>query len=236
VKYEFHHPIFRLLRPILLLMAVMFSATGCDRVEGVFMTAGEKVLAAHPWPHEVAISKAHLLESVDSNHEDGKRIRTKIKHSVELRAIACQGVTLIGRFDSVNTVKARSIDKECIRNKDSEFAEWIGLTRIMYKLRMPALVARADLIQSIDLPEARAISFFNLASEANVGVVRALNGSLNIVNMSTGKAISSFPTPTTNLPQTWVSPNGRVLSLAVDYQRATFVDAETGNTLLSTTK
>lgn len=218
----------------LLALALCVGATGCSRINEAAMPVTDKINAAYPVSPEVRLAEERLLTLVADDGAALDDVKARVVQRMSLRALACSQNASIGRLDSVESVKKLAMDRSCFQEQDAELQRFYGIRTIGALLGKPPLrpLKPAGPIAVLPKGKLSGIYWGKLARDAGVGVLRDGSGEGAVVEMPGATLIAALPRMTmVSDHATSVSPNGRVLVFHGHGQGATFIEAESGNTL-----
>lgn len=222
------------MRNLVILLAASASLAGCDRMQAAFTPIPEKINAAFPLPDETELARARLVAALEQDKPAQEAVNAQVAQLMNARALACTATTPIGRFDTPFRIKAKVTDPQCFTKQDAQLDEWIAVRRIGLALRAPALVPAAPLPARALLPNTlENFSSAHLAAQANVLLLRNYQHKSQVVQVPTGKELSSFSVEGSGRAS--LSPNGR-LAAVPGVKVLRIVDVESGKVLWTTDK
>jgi hypothetical protein len=194
----------------------------------------EKFAKAFPPSAEVRISYENLETLTTASVASLKSFKENYESRLMMRALTCSQGSSISRFDSVEKIKKLEIDRECLKEQDSQLLQLIGLKLVGIRLSEPPLrpmvkLGTPSIIHSVDGIEPYMVK---AASKAGVAVLRGRQNEFFSLEIPSGKKITSLPTmPEASQANFSLSPNGRVLAIPVYNKDIRFLDVETGQDL-----
>ncbi len=194
----------------------------------------EKVNIAFPPRPEVRIQLETMTSLIPSDDPSLASFKSAYESKLTLRALTCTQATPIGRFDSVNDIKKQAIDRDCLKEQDDQLLALIGIKIVGLRLAQPPLrpLVKLGPPTVIHGTENAEIYTGKSASQAGVVVLRGTRSEFTSVEIPSGKKIASLPTiPEASHTNYAISPNGRVLAIAVNNRDLRFIDNETGQDL-----
>ena len=221
---------------LLAVVACVLGLSGCDRFSAITMSPAEKINRAIPIPPELITAQSVLYAALEFNKKDAQRTAEQFEQLLTVRALTCAGTARIGRFEMPSDIKSKLSDLDCFKKQDATLAEWIGLQRVSFVLRQPALRPYIELKGKVIIPSAENSVTMFAAAAANIAVVKSNSGKFTTVDLSGGKPISSFQAPGEAYRAASVSPNGRMMAVPVSNRSLTIFDLETGTVLWTTDK
>jgi len=220
-------------------VAVFFilELSACTRLQEAWMPVEDKVNQAYPQSAELKISAENLNAILASDSEAKKDMKERYASMMRLRAYTCLDNRSVGRFASVESVKALSLSTECFAEQDKKILEYLGLSQIGIQLSKPPLRPLAPLGKPKLIPLAGIPETFSgdAASGAGVAILHSVTGEHTAIEIPGGKKISSMAPVPDNYYQPMISPNGRVLAVGAFNRSLTFFDVESGNKIWETT-
>ena len=218
----------------LALVAMCAALAGCDQVSAMFTPASERINAAFPFADDLKVAQLALANSLEGDKAAQQGVTEQYKKLMDVRALTCTAKTPIGRFDNVSKIRGKVGDFDCFQKQDAHLAQWIALRRLALALAKPPLVPVTELPAKALLPNyAEYTGHIAMAPAANVLAVKGPQ-KLSIVQLPGGKQLSSFAAPEQIYKAPTLSPNGRVLAVAVGSRNLRLFEVETGNVLWNT--
>jgi hypothetical protein len=200
----------------------------------IHLSVADKVNKAFPPRPEVRIQLETLQSLIPSDSSSLESFNNAYDSQMMLRAFSCtQGISL-SRFDSVQHIQQLPIDRDCLKQKDDELLETIGINLVGFRLTQPPLrplikLGPPAIIHGVDGVE---VYTGQSASKAGVAVLRGNRSEFISVEIPGGKKIVTLPTiPEGSHAGYSVSPNGRVLAIVVNNKDLRFIDNESGQDL-----
>ncbi len=218
------------------LMVCALALAGCDRINAISMSSSEKINRAIPIPPELITAQSILYAALETNKKEARRTEEQFEQLLTVRALTCAGTARVGRFEMPSDIKSKLSDLDCFKKQDAALAEWIGLQRVSFVLRQPALRPYIELKGKVIIPSAENSVTMFAAAAANIAVVKSNSGKFTTVDLSGGKPISSFQAPSEAYRAASVSPNGRMMAVPVSNRSLSIFDLETGTVLWTTDK
>lgn len=216
------------------LVALATSLAGCDMLGAAFTPAADRVNAAFPIPEELDIARARLVAALEADKPAQARATQEFGQLLNVRALTCSAASPPGRFETPAQLKVRLKDTACFARQDVALDEWVGLRRLAVALRAPALVPAAPLPTKAPLPgSAEPVAGAVLATEANVLALRGFQQKFTVVQVPTGKTLSTINAPDVSGRPASLSPNGRLLAVPGSKSLRVF-DVDTGKLLWAT--
>lgn len=212
--------------------------SGCTRVQEAFMTVPDKVNAAYPPAPELIAAEQRLLQMVESDSASSKTVRTQLAARKDARALACSQKVSIGRLDTVESVRARGLERVCFQAQDQTLEQFIGLRMAGLLLAKPPLRPLVPVGESSVLPAGKLTYIIeaSFAAKAGVAVVRGQMGDGAVVEVPSGAVLATLPSAQSHPNPTQISPNGRLVAARLDHMTMSLFDAESGVRLLTLPK
>ncbi len=213
------------------LLCLALSACSSD----VFLPGSAKVNKAFPPIAEVRVAEEGLRATLLSDAKASSAFERQYASRLELRALTCgQGIT-VGRFDSIDKVKALAVNRACLIEQDALLLQFLGIRQVGLRLSQPPLRPLAPLGPPALIPTAGGPEILAgyAASAAGVAVLTGSRGELLSVEIPGGKKIATLPAAPNGTRNVQVSPNGRVAAVRVN-NSVMFIDTETGSKLWDT--
>ena len=198
------------------------------------LSSSEKITKAFPPSAEVRISLENLETLIPASDVSLKSFRDNYESRLTLRALTCSQGNSVSRFDSVEKIKKLDIDRDCLKEQDSQLHQLIGLKLIGFRIAEPPLRPLVKLGAPSTIHGADDIEVYigKSASKAGVAVLRGTRNEFVSVEIPSGKKIISLPTmPEASQASFSLSPNGRVIAIPVNNRDLRFLDNETGQDL-----
>lgn len=216
---------------LLAAMVVCAMASGCTRVQEAMMSEPDKINAAYPVVPEVRIVQERLQALTADDSQAAKALQAQIDARMKLRALNCAKNVQIGRFDSVASVRAKTLDIACFQEQDASLQAFYGMRTVGALLALPPLRPARPLGQArlVAGGKLKYVESAVVASRAGVGVLRDSSGEGVLMALPEGQIIATLPRRSYGSDA--ISPNGRVIATGAQQQGLTFVDAETGGRL-----
>lgn len=217
---------------------VVFSVlTGCSPVEESLMKVPEKVNAAYPVSTETRVAFAELEAMLNADAAEQAKVRGEFDARLALRGKTCAEGRPIGRFDSIAKVRSSGLDPTCLVRQEAAISDWLGMRRLGPRLALPALspfkaLGSARAMSGVGM--ARTLSMAT-ASQAGIAVLVHITGDYTVIEIPSGKKVSTIPNLTDVVTDVSVSPNGRVVAFEVGGRLIAFFDARTGSRIWQTT-
>lgn len=220
---------------VVLLVGLVLCA--CSRIQEAAMPATEKINEAYPVVAEVKLSRERLTSLLAGDAKAQKELGTTIDAQMTLRALSCAKGQSIGRLDSVASVRQLHLDPVCFQQQDQELMTLFGIRTIGVMLAKAALRPRqaigAEKLLPVDKTEG--VSQVVVANEANVAVLVDNKSKGTVVQLPGGEVIAKLSgLGSTGGQGLRLSPNGRVVVRQAEGYASTFLDAETGQPIWST--
>jgi len=209
---------------------------GCEQISAGLTPTFEKVNAAFPLPDDLQTARNALMTSLEGSKVAQQSVTEQYSKLMNVRALTCSAKSPIGRFDSVSKIRGKVTDLDCFQKQDARLAEWISLRRLSLALAKPALFPLSELPAKALLPnysEHSGQGQVAAAASANVMIVKGAQR-FSVVQLPSGKQLSSFPIPDQTYRPSTLSANGRVLAIPVGSRSLRMIEVETGNLLWNT--
>lgn len=226
------------MRLICKLTVVIFASGlgGCDYVNAVLMSSSEKINRAVPIPPDLITAQSIFYAALEANKQAKTPIEEQFDQLLTVRALTCSGAARVGRFELPSDVKPKLTDLDCFKKQDAKLADWMGLQRVAFALRLPALRPYTELKDKLIIPSAESSVTLAVAASANIAVVKSNTGKFTTLDLSGGKPLNNFQAPGEAYRLASISPNGRMLAVPVSNRSLTIFDLESGTILWSTDK
>lgn len=198
------------------------------------LSPAEKVTKAFPPSAEIRISLENLETLIPASDVSLKSFRDNYESRLTLRALTCSQGNSISRFDSIDKVKKLDVDRDCLKEQDTQLHQLIGLKLVGFRIAEPPLRPLVKLGAPSTIHGADDIEVYigKSASKAGVAVLRGTRNEFVSVEIPSGKKIISLPTmPEASQASFSLSPNGRVIAIPVNNRDLRFLDNETGQDL-----
>lgn len=217
---------------IVFALGASLALSGCDRVQALWLSPAEKVNRAYPPSAEVRIAEERLRQWLAADGAELGTLTDQLDARLTLRALTCTKERAIGRMDTVEQLRAQSLDLQCFRQQDAELLRLLGLRTIGVKLAQPPLRPLAPLGPPATIA-ARMEQVVSLvaASQAGVGVLRGARGELTAIELPGARQIATLGPISSSYGHNdgSLSPNGRVVAYGQPASgTVAFVDVEGG--------
>jgi len=202
------------------------------------LSVPDKVNKAFPPSAEVRISLENLESLLSSDKVAAKSFHDNYESRLILRALTCSQQVSISRFVSVEKIKSFEIDRDCLKQQDTELlnligTKFVGLRILQSPLRPLVKLGPPSVIHGIEGVE---INTGSVASNAGVAVLKGGRNEFVAVEVPGGKKIAKLPSVPEAYQNETLSPNGRVTAIPIGNREILFVDNETGQELWRTTE
>jgi len=215
-------------------LGVCVALGGCERITAGLTPATEKVNKAFPLADDLQTAHNALMSSLEGDKSAQQTIAEQYNKLMTVRALTCTAKTPIGRFDTIPGIRGKVSDTDCFQKQDVRLAEWVAWRRLGLVMAKPPLTPLMDLPAKALLPNFTDYSGpVAVAAAANVMVARGPQ-KFSVVQIPSGKQISSFAAPDQSYRPPVLSSNGRVLAIPVGSRNLRIVEVETGNVLWNT--
>lgn len=208
------------------------SLAGCGRVQEALLSVPDKVNAAYPVAPDVQVSRDRLEGLLQKDKEALSELSRTSDTQMTMRALACSKGRTVGRFDSLEAVKALSLDRTCFQQQDDELMQLYGLRTVGVLLSQAPLRAKQPIGAPKLLPagDLSSVDAFAVARDANVAVVLDGRGRGAVLDLIKNEPISTLAAQgAVSENGIHLSPNGRIVVLSPNGRPAVFLDAETGH-------
>jgi hypothetical protein len=214
-------------------LPLVIALAGCDAYDALRTSATDKVNQAYPLREDVAAARAGLMGVFADDKASRQAAEEQLAQLMQVRALTCMAGASIGRLDTAADVKKKIGTDACFREQDARVADWIGMQRVGAAMRQPPLVAMAPLPASFAIPHKDGAAEVLVAPGANVAAVQSVRSRFTVVEMPSGKVLSTIDAPGAGAHASSFSPNGRLLALSGN-NAVKFHDANSGQLLWST--
>lgn len=207
--------------------------SGCLDVTEIFLPAHEKVNRAFPLRSEARIAEENIRALLLTNQIALKSFEARRASQLELRALSCtQGIS-IGRWDSISTVRALPLSRDCLADQDEKFSQYLGVYHVGALIAQPPLHPLLPLGLPVAIPNFSGTPMYSAdaASAAGVVVARGIQGEFFSIEIPGGKKIAHFRSVPTPSQSVYLSPNGRVAAIQQGNVGLVFFDTESGTKL-----
>ncbi|MDB5770799.1 MAG: hypothetical protein JWM42_1173 [Burkholderia sp.] len=214
---------------------LLFSAglSACTQIQEAFMPADVKVNMAFPPSVEVKMAQENLRALLQADADATKVLDEQYASRLQLRALTCLEGRSVGRFTSVNGVKALPLNRDCFVTQDAQLLQYLGIRQVGARLAQQPLRPLKRLgppteASHAGMPEtASGVA----ASSAGVVVLQGTRGELTSIEIPGGKKIASLSVAENPSHSIAISPNGRIAAVDTRNRSVTFIDTETGTKL-----
>lgn len=214
------------------LLALCVGLAGCSRIEESLMPAPAKVNAAYPVSPEVRLAQERLTALLADDAKGQAELKILSDAQMTIRALACTKGRVVGRFDSVESIKGWSLERTCFQEQDQELLKLYGIRTVGALLAKPALKPKQDLGPQRMVPVGK-LSYIQgavVASDANVAVLVDGQGQGVVLDLIENKPMAELPRQGSISPEgLQISPNGRVVAISGSGRAPVFLEAETGH-------
>jgi hypothetical protein len=198
----------------------------------LFLPVVEKVTKAFPPKAEVRVAMEDLRTLIQQDQETLKSIEAEYSSRLEQRAFICTKEKAIGRFDSVEKIKAIPSVRDCFNLQDALLLQYLGIRLVAPQLSKPPLRPLAPLGPPFAVPDIETLQVFSgfAASGAGVAVLKGTRNEFISIEIPSGKKIADMSTIANAWNDVFISPNGHVAAIDLDLRNraVVFVDTETG--------
>lgn len=200
----------------------------------IFQPAQVKINAAFPVGAEVRVAYEKLRDALGTDQPALKDVEQRYAARLELRARQCTVDAKIGRFDSVEKIRALALDKDCFHREDLQLQQLLGMRLVALYLAQPPLHPMQALGPAATLPNPNGdgIARVETAAAAGVALVSSGRGEFTSIRFPQGDKIASLPSLGNS--DNRLSPNGRVVAGRKADDSLQFVSTETGEVLFET--